>query len=955
MFSLYEIVAIDHDFRFVALAIGICALASLTGVAIAQHSMKPHPRASRLFWLVLAGSIIGLGIWATDFTALLGFRTDLNPRFDLLFTALSLVISASLIMIGGVTVLSRRDRGTLAGAWVGAGIAVTHFMNMNALRVPGSIVETNLVVVVVAAACGIVLAGCGGNLLVRFRDEVFAWPAAVMLFFAVLVTYLVAMSGVTVLPGDPSPDLDWTASGAQLAWAVVTAFLILLAAVIVYTLQADRAARTIAKEHAQLQKALAELKESQRHHRATVELSPQIAWVADPDGNITEVAPRWGDLVGQSPESAIGYHWMTYLHPDDLPSTTLIWRRALLRGGDEGLDVRYRVRLAEGNYRWFRARARPRRDGSGKILAWYGSLEDVHDQVVAELALRDSEERYRLAALATNEVIWEWSFDLQQATWSGAYMDVLGYPELAQQTGLEWWLEHIHPDDLPRVLASQGHALKNGADSWSEEYRFLIASGDWIDVRTRCVIVRSGSGEPTRLVGSMLDITQQKRAEAELNWAAFHDPLTKLPNRTLFRIRKKAAIDAARDTGKFVALIVLDLNDFKQVNDTLGHSAGDHILEETAKRLRACVAPDVTIARLGGDEFAIILPNLSSPQDYIEPMARIGAILGKSISFQNMHVQIRHCAGVALWPRDGEEIADLLIAADLALYAAKSGVPGTVVEFDPSLRDASERRAGMLAAAKLALEEDRVVPYYQPKIDLQTGDIIGWEALLRIRKESIHILPPSEIAAAFSDAEIGVQLTDRMFSKVLSDLASWHAQGIDVGRIAINLSGGDFRQQGLSERVRSLAEQSGVTLDHIELEVTETVLIGDFGHEVSRELQALRDWGALVALDDFGTGYASLTHLQQLPVDVIKIDRSFIEKIDSTDLKATTVIDAVVQMAKRLGIQTVAEGVETWEQVRYLKASGCSIVQGYLFSPPISATKVPDFLTSTEPKRALAH
>ena len=308
-----------------------------------------------------------------------------------------------------------------------------------------------------------------------------------------------------------------------------------------------------------------------------------------------------------------------------------------------------------------------------------------------------------------------------------------------------------------------------------------------------------------------------------------------------------------------------------------------------------------------------------------------------------------------MWPRDGDDIADLLIAADLALYAAKSGVPGTVVEFDPSLKDASERRARMLTAARLALEEDRVVPFYQPKIDLKTGRIIGWEALLRIRKENIHILPPSEIAAAFSDADISVQLTDRMFSRVLSDLANWHAQGLDVGRIAINLSGGDFRQLGLSTRLRSLAEQSGVTFDHIELEVTETVLIGDLAHQVSRELQALRDWGAMVALDDFGTGYASLTHLQQLPVDVIKIDRSFIEKIDSTDVKATTVIDAVIQMARRLDMRTVAEGVETWNQAQYLKASGCSTVQGYLFSPPIAAEEVPDFLSNAWFKSSLAH
>src|SRR5690606_37817170 len=218
------------------------------------------------------------------------------------------------------------------------------------------------------------------------------------------------------------------------------------------------------------------------------------------------------------------------------------------------------------------------KNASGQVVAWYGSLEDVHEQVLAEEALRASEERYRLATRATSDVIWDWSFAEQRATWGGAHKKVLGFPDTEDQTNLDWWLDRIHPEDRSRVLASQAAALEGRADYWHEEYRFLTNWGNWIYVKTRCVIVRNEDGQPIRLVGSMLDITQQKTAEKELIWAAHHDPLTRLPNRTLFRQRKRQALDEARRSGKFFALIVVDLNNFKELNDTYGHALGDRVL-----------------------------------------------------------------------------------------------------------------------------------------------------------------------------------------------------------------------------------------------------------------------------------------------------------------------------------------------------------------------------------------
>lgn len=944
MQTVYETIVHDHDLRFVGLAIGICALSALTGSAIAQYSMKADVSKQR-GWLILAAIIAGLGVWSTHFTAMLGYRRDLDIHFDLIVALLSLLLTGAFTLAGGL-ILHGRERGLLAGAIAGVGVAVAHFVDMHALRLGGIVVHDHLTSAL-AIAVGLVLTAGAGHLLVRWKDQIFAWPAAAALFAAVVSLHFIAMSGVTIVTVAAPVELDgWIASVDELATMVVAVFLFMLGAAITYTWHSERLSRATAEEQRRLIQTLETLRETQDHHRAYVELNPQIAWVADPKGNVTEIAPLWEELVGLPREAGCGAGWADVVHPDDLPSVEQLWGAAIDAEDPERADVRYRLRMADGSYRWFRARAKPRRDAAGKVVAWYGSLEDAHEQVQGEDALRASEERYRLASRATSDVIWDWSFEEQRATWAGAYKKVLGYPELKDRTDRDWWLDRIHPEDRPRVLTSQSAALEGGAAYWHEEYRFRVASGHWIEIRTRCVIVRNDDGQPVRLVGSMLDITQQKTAEAELNWAAHHDPLTKLPNRTLYQERKRVAIDAAKQDGHCVALIVLDLNNFKELNDTLGHAAGDRVLENTAERLLGSLPEKATVARLGGDEFAIILPELAAPNAYAGPMDSVSAALAEPILFGDLRVPVNFSAGVAIWPRDGDDPAELLIAADLALYAAKEQMPGTVLEFTPSLKGAAERRSNMLKLARQALEEDRIIPFYQPKIDLRTGRVMGWEALLRIRSLNNEILPPSEIAAAFLDSEIAVQLTDRMFARVFSDLADWQAAGINPGRIAVNVSAADFRQNALADRLQSHPNVAGQSLSAIDIEVTETVLIGQLGPEVSRMLRELRTLGVMVALDDFGTGYASLTHLQEFPVDVIKIDRSFIERIDASDPKATAVIDAVLQMAKRLGMQTVAEGIETVEQARYLRARGCSIGQGYLFDRPLPAADVPRTLSA---------
>jgi diguanylate cyclase (GGDEF)-like protein/PAS domain S-box-containing protein len=591
-----------------------------------------------------------------------------------------------------------------------------------------------------------------------------------------------------------------------------------------------------------------------------------------------------------------------------------------------------------------RARARPRRDKAGNVVLWYGTLEDIHEQVDAELALRSSEERYRLASLATNDVIWDARLDSGRIDWSGAVEDVLGYPEASSGMPRGWWVEQLHPDEREAVLEQLRAVLRSDAESWTQEYRFRTKHGAYIDLLMRGHIVRDGEGQPLRLIGSLVDITARKRSENELRWAAHHDPLTQLPNRKLFSLKLDDALRRAEQEGLSVGLVVVDVDRFKTLNDTLGHGAGDTVLGEVAARLTHSVAPNATVARLGGDEFAIILPELAQTDTRRETLDRILCAMRAPLTYDGRQIDITVSVGAARFPCDGTDAEALLKSADLALYAAKAEGLGKALGFDPTMRDAAESEKKMLRDAREALADDEIVPFYQPKICLRNGEIIGFEALLRRHHRNYGIQPPSTLLAAFDDNRLAPQITDRILAKTLSDILGWLDQGLEFGRIAINASTEDFRRGDLADRILGSLDKTGVAPCRLELEVTETVLLGKHGGKVEEALRALRSAGVSIALDDFGTGYASLTHLRQFPVDTLKIDQSFISRLIDEDQQDAIIVGAIVDLARNLGISTVAEGVESELQAFMLRRRGCQAAQGYLFGRPLPAVRMPSFI-----------
>jgi diguanylate cyclase (GGDEF)-like protein/PAS domain S-box-containing protein len=472
------------------------------------------------------------------------------------------------------------------------------------------------------------------------------------------------------------------------------------------------------------------------------------------------------------------------------------------------------------------------------------------------------------------------------------------------------------------------------------EYETTIRAADG---STRQVLLAGNTlsvgGQPS-FITSIFDITVRKAMENDLERLATTDPLTGLANRSQFLSVAGREIERVRQSGGTLAIILLDVDEFKQINDALGHDAGDVILRAVADRLRASVRKSDLVARLGGDEFAIVLPDIGNELALERVFDTIFAKLREPLVCHGRLVECRSSMGVSIYPQHADTIETLLKDADIALYVAKTQGRGHVRRFTPDMRSIIESRTESLRMARAALEEDRIRPHYQPKVDLKSGRISGFEALLRWRDGDGRMRSPHGLAPAFEDFDLAVMLGDRMFDYVIQDMRMWIDQGIDFGHVGINFSAAEFRRDDLAERILERLRMAGVPPSRLEIEVTETVFLGRGTANVERTLLTLSNAGVRIALDDFGTGYASLSHLKQFPVDVIKIDRSFIANVTAT-ANDTAIVHAVLGLGHSLGIEIVAEGIETEAQALYLRHEGCDYGQGFLYSEAVSSLEVP--------------
>lgn len=481
--------------------------------------------------------------------------------------------------------------------------------------------------------------------------------------------------------------------------------------------------------------------------------------------------------------------------------------------------------------------------------------------------------------------------------------------------------------------------------------RLTARSGDAIEVRVelpddrhawvRVAATRLESDLANTLV-QLDDVTERRHAQERLNHLALHDPLTGLPNRVLFHDRASAALRNGQRTRCWIGVLFVDLDHFKVVNDSLGHLAGDQVLRELATRLVAILRPGDTVARMGGDEFCLLLEGLESAEQAAEIADRVLDALAGFVVVDDLQVTTGASVGVAVAaPGDGSTSQTLVRDADTALYRAKSRSRGTQVVFDDAIRDEAERRLRVEAELRRAIDEDQIRVLFQPQWSLTTHKVVGVEALVRWEHPALGLLPPSEFLGVAIESGLVVELGDVVLRQAVAELGRWLPDHPDL-ELAVNLSARQLSRPSLVEDVVAVLAKAGVPSGNLCLELTETDLT-TLGRSALGTLDRLREHGIRLAVDDVGTGQSSLTHLVTLPVDVIKIDRSFVDQVHLPGAKRA-VVEALLSLARTIGVDVIAEGAESLEQVEVLRALGGDVVQGYVISHPVSAADLGDLL-----------
>ena len=498
--------------------------------------------------------------------------------------------------------------------------------------------------------------------------------------------------------------------------------------------------------------------------------------------------------------------------------------------------------------------------------------------------------------------------------------------------------EIFDPRDRDEVAADLRRGLAEGRYG-PVERRLVGADGGEVVLSMEGTRAVDEDGAPF-LWSILQDVTERRRAEAQIRHAAHHDVLTGLPNRK--QLAEALAGLLAEEHGG--ALLLVDLDNFKAVNDTFGHETGDRVLVETGRRLRGGLRSADVVARLGGDEFAVVLAGPIGEADAHDLARGLVAALSRQVVGRGRTIRLGASIGLAFAPVHGREADELLRAADHALLEAKRAGRNRVTAFSPAMIARHRRRDEMSEQVRRALAAGLVSVHYQPVVDLEGGRSFGFEALCRIPIGDVATVPPID---AFRDPELGRALDEAVFDRVLADLSGWKAAGVEVGRVDVNVCEARFSEDGFVDDVFERLGRAGLDPSSIGLEVTETILLDLVGGSLPRRLERLRSGGIRIALDDFGTGHASLVHLKSLPVDRVKIDRSFVADV-VFDAASRAIVEALTRLGRGLGQEVVAEGVETQGQRRALLELGCAVGQGHLFSRAVPAAEVPALVAAMD-------
>jgi len=559
--------------------------------------------------------------------------------------------------------------------------------------------------------------------------------------------------------------------------------------------------------------------------------------------------------------------------------------------------------------------------------------------------LRESQERLANAQRLARMGSWQLDLVTGEVQVSEGFLAIYGFPSGESVLPYQTLLERVHPDDRPAIVAAGELCLREGRSAHID-HRVLLSDGSERIVHSQLMLGLEESGRQ-RLEGTVQDVTERKRAEEQIRYLAYHDSLTGLGNRLLFKERLGVALAQARRNDGVLGVLFLDLDHFKRINDTLGHSVGDRLLQGVADRLVATVRgsdviarsgrmdADHAVSRLGGDEFTMLLTDLRDVQDLAKVARRILDVLSAPFALEGHEVVISGSIGITARPLDGDDVETLLRNADAAMYHAKDRGRNNYQFYTESMNAVALERLILESKLRRGMEQGEFELHYQPKVALPEGRLTGFEALVRWRDPEQGLVLPGVFIPLCEETGLIRPLGDWVLGEACRQLARWCDAGRDPLPVSVNLSVHQFRSGGLVESVRRALSETGVDARLLELEITESALLQDEAAVVGA-LEALRRLGIRIAIDDFGTGYSSFSYLRRLPVDVLKIDRSFVQHIETSPDDAA-LLGAIVSMGRALRLRVIAEGVETVGQRELLASWGCDEMQGFLVSPAVPA------------------
>ncbi|MFZ1036106.1 MAG: EAL domain-containing protein [Smithella sp.] len=684
--------------------------------------------------------------------------------------------------------------------------------------------------------------------------------------------------------------------------------------------------------------------QSEERYRTILDEMADAYYEVNLAGNFTFVNDSLCRHLGQSKEELLGASFRDSIAREDIETVYNAFGR-IYRTGKPERDISYKVIRKDGTTGFAENSGFPLRNQKGEIIGFRGVGRDITQRRQMEETLRQSEERYRTIIKEMEEWYFETDLAGNITFFNDIFADVLGYSQ-KELTGVNFQ-SFIRKEEADSVYRLFNQVFKTGKPIRNFPYEFMQTDGTVISAEFSIFPKRDKEGMVCGFRGVGHDITERKEAERKIQYQATHDALTGLPNRLMFSQLLNQAIKSARRYKRQFAVLFLDLDRFKIINDTMGHDAGDELLQEIAARLKNTLrAVDIT-ARLGGDEFVILIDEVSDISNVSTVAHKILNSIIKSLTIMKQECRVTASIGISIYPKDAEDEQSLMKNADMAMYLAKEEGKNNYQFYSEDIQSKSLERLSIEKNLRFALERNELSLHYQAKLDFKTDVITGVEALLRWQNQYLGSVTPTQFITVAEETGLIVPIGRWVMKTACQQNVAWQREGLPPVCMAVNLSLRQLTDDNLINDIRAALNDSGMAPNLLELEITESMVMHNPVRMISI-LAKIKSMGVRLAIDDFGTGYSSLAQIKHFPIDTLKVDRSFIRNIPQ-DAEDKAITEAIIAMGKTLSLTVVAEGVETQEQLNFLREHSCDEMQGYHFSKPIAPEQFADLLRKHVP------